>query len=352
MNKSFSVVVALICGTMATVLASRWLNAKDEGSGIVMADIFVATTTIDVGDEITPDKIKLEKWPADRIPPGSTGDLPQLRGKFAKQRFYEGEAIMPVKLMDDDWTEVPRGYRVVAMRASGSGVADLIQPGDYVDVTAFFDKSSLIPQSTTKTVLSGLRVYALDGDTRRRRGNDRAKNLRNIQLLINEHDTAAWELANRLGEVTLLISNENDFSDDGSGSGQAFMDWLDELQNPEDGKPTIQDKFAHLYKASVQPKPVPKPKRREGFKMIKHTGGQVIEYWIEKGQLPRQMGNLGGPNSNVAFDESFVPTTGEAVSGSGDSYDEASKESQYSYLNGEDSPFFKGEDQPPEPKTD
>ena len=347
MNKSFSVVVALVCGTLATVVASRWLNAKDEGGGVVMADIFVAITAIDVGDEITPEKIKLEQWPADRVPPGSTGDLEQLSGRFAKQRFYEGEAIMPVKLMDDNWTEVPRGYRVVAMRASDSGIANLIQPGDRVDVTAFFQKGDLIPQSTTKTVLKGVRVYALDGDTQRRTSDERPQNLRNIQLLISQHDTTAWELANNLGQISLLVSSEGDRTDDENQSGKAFTEWLDDLQNPTQPSLNNQNSFANFQQTStpVRPTAAPQPKKREGFKMIKHTGGQVIEYWIEKGKLPQQIGVVGESNSNNSGDDGFVPTTGEAVSGSGDSYDQASEQSQYSYLNSDDSPFFKGDDQ-------
>ncbi len=40
--------------------------------------------------------------------------------------------------------------------------------GDRVDVMAYFNKSELIPRSMTKTVLMGVRVYALDGDTERK----------------------------------------------------------------------------------------------------------------------------------------------------------------------------------------
>lgn len=254
---------------------------------------------------------------------------------------------MPVKLMDDNWTEVPRGYVVVAMRASDSGIANLIQPGDRVDVTAFFQKSELIPQSTTKTVLRGVRVYALDGDTQRRTGAERVKNFRNIQLLINERDTTAWELANNLGEISLFVSSEADMSDGGEQSGEAFAGWINDLQNQGDQNLSPGDSFTNFQQPStpIQPEPAPQPKKPEGFKMIKHTGGQVIEYWIEKGKLPRQIGVVGELDPSGGGDEGFVPATGEAVSGSGDSYDQASEQSQYSYLNGEDSPFFKGEDQ-------
>lgn len=170
MRKSAYLLVALVCGTLATVLANQWLKAQAGGqSGAAMAEIFVATAAIDIGEEITPERVKLEPWPADRVPQGATGDFEQLKKRYAKQRFYVGEAIMPVKLMDENWTTVPKGYRVVALKAADVTIANLIQPGDRVDVLAYFNKSDLIPQSMSKTVLMGVRVYALDGDTERRR---------------------------------------------------------------------------------------------------------------------------------------------------------------------------------------
>lgn len=339
MNKSFSVVVALVCGTLATVVASRWLTATEDGSGIPMTDIFVAVAAIDVGDEISPEKIKLEQWPSDRVPAGSTGDLAEIEGRFAKQRFYEGEAIMPVKLMDDNWTEVPKSYRVVAMNASDSGISNLIQPGDRVDVTAFFQKSDLIPQSISQTVLRGVRVYALDGDTQRRSASERPKNLRNIQLLIHEKETTAWELAQRLGEVSLLVSSDADNREDQNDAGAEFTSWLTELQNRREVEAQAKQTFED-FRRNPAPEPAmvaePVKKQPEGYKMIKHSGGSVIEYWIAPGQLPRKIGEVGESDDSSGFPSNSSPSPSDAL-------DSVSDDSQYSYLNGKDSPFFNAE---------
>lgn len=329
-------------------MASRWLNAQSDGNSTPMAEIFVASVNIEVGEEITPEKMKLEQWPADRVPPGSSSELESLQGKFAKQRFYEGEAIMPVKLMDDNWTEVPRSYRVVAMRASDSGISNLIQPGDRVDVSAFFDKSDLVPQSTTRTVLRGVRVYALDGDTERRVGDERPKTLKNIQLLIHERETAAWEMATQIGKVSLLVSSEAASEDDNLAAGEDFVAWLGDLQDRQEQRGNPKERAVNYEpRSSVALAPAPAPTKPEGFKMIKHSGGQVIEYWIEPGKLPRRMGEVGEGDSSAdsepGFDEGF--STGEAVSGSGDRYDSAARQAQFSYLNGQTSPFFQNSEQ-------
>ena len=100
-NKSLYLLLACVCGPVAAIVASQWLKAQanSQGTGST-AEIFVAAVAIDIGEKITPEKIQLEEWPADKVPKGSTNDLSILENKYAKQRFYVGEAIMPVKLMD------------------------------------------------------------------------------------------------------------------------------------------------------------------------------------------------------------------------------------------------------------
>lgn len=339
MRKSLYLLIALVCGTVATVVANQWLKAQAAGqSEGNTTEIFVATVAIDIGEEITPERIRLEQWPADRIPQGSTGDLTVLKGKYAKQRFYVGEAIMPVKLMDENWTTVPKGYRVVALLAADVTIANLIQPGDRVDVLAYFTKSDLIPQSMSKTVLMGVRVYALDGDTQRRVGEDRPKNLRNIQLLIHENDTDAWQYANELGRVRLSLGSDADYStEDGSNqAGKEFLAWLEDHRVAQEQAAVEKERERRAAEESRNAKPtvVTKKKREEdGFSMFKMSEGRMVEYWIVPGKLPVRVGEVGGDADTVSAsaDETVeVPVT-------------EGTDQDYSYLNGENSPLF----QPP-----
>ncbi len=333
-NKSIYLLLACVCGTVAAILASQWLKAQANSGGQgSTAEIFVASVAIDIGEKITAEKIQLEQWPADKVPQGSSGELEALEGKYAKQRFYVGEAIMPVKLMDENWTTVPKGYRVVAMKASDVSIANLVQPGDRVDVMAYFNKSELIPRSMTKTVLMGVRVYALDGDTARKVGEDRPKTLRNIQLLIHEMDAEAWTYANELGKIRLSLGSDDDYSNqDGSNeAAQEFLSWLeDHRQAQEEAR-----RIAEQEKNAAKPKSVavaaPAPKQEEGFKMLKMSEGRLMEYRVIPGQLPILIGEGGsGTNSVSTTSEDLAPA-------------ETSVDNDYSYLNGDESPFF----QPP-----
>ncbi len=346
MRKSLYLLIALVCGTVATVMANQWLKAQASGQGTTNTkEVFVATVAIDIGEEITPERIRLEQWPADRIPPGSTGNLETMKGKYAKQRFYVGEPIMPVKLMDENWTTVPKGYRVVALKATDVSIANLIQPGDRVDVLAYFSKSELIPQSMSKTVLMGVRVYALDGDTERRAGEDRLKNIRNLQLLIHEKDTDAWQYAQELGSVRLSLGSDADYSnDDGSNqAGREFLTWLEDHRAAEEQAARDKERLQQERNATraEQPAVVAEVKTRDenGFTMVKMTEGRMVEYWIVPGKLPVRIGEVGGENDTpvepigqIAQPEATVPA--------GPTTD---TDEDYSYLTGENSPLF----QPP-----
>ncbi len=343
-NKSLYLLIACVCGTVAAFLASQWLKAQanSQGPGST-TEIFVAAVAIDIGEKITAEKIQLEQWPADKVPQGSSGELTDLEDKYAKQRFYVGEAIMPVKLMDENWTTVPKGYRVVAMRASDISIANLVQPGDRVDVMAYFNKSELIPRSMTKTVLMGVRVYALDGDTERKAGDDRKSTIRNIQLLINEKDAEAWTYANELGSIRLSLGSDADYSnEDGSNqAGQEFLTWLDDHRKKQEELQRQKDleKAASNKPRPTRPRTVAPEKEEEGFSMFKLHNGMMTEFWVVPGKLPVKLGVLGddaeGDTGSASGDSSSSPGSTAPVEG---------EEDDYGYLNGQDSPFY----QPPD----
>ncbi|MEM1224782.1 MAG: Flp pilus assembly protein CpaB [Planctomycetota bacterium] len=339
-NKSMFLLVALGCGTIAAIGVSQWMAAQAGNQPVAdTVEIFVTSKTIDIGEQISPDSIRLEQWPADRVPQGASGKLEDLEGKYARQRFYEGEPVMPVKLMDSangSSQTIPVGYSVVSMRADdASSVASLLRPGDRVDVAAYFVKSELIPETTAKTVLTGVRVFAVDGRTDRDTSESTATRAKSISLLIHKNDTPAWTYASELGKIRLTLGNPTDTPDsdtgEGNGAAQEFLQWLSDHQIAQ-----AQDE-ADLEgpEPAVQPvsAPAPPPKKK-GFKMVKMSGGVLTEYWIEEGKtIPLILSESGAPtDAGVALEESTNGLgTGAAV---------PSAPSDYSYLNGSQSPFY------------
>lgn len=333
-NKSIPLLIAIVCGTIAAIGLSQWMQAQGSvESGTKMVEIFVTSKTIDITEEITADKIRLEQWPADKVPKGSSGDLKSIEGKFARQRFYEGEPIMPVKLMDDSngsSQTIPIGYTVVSMRAeTDGGVATLVRPGDRVDVTAYFKKSELIPESTAKTILTSVRVFAVDGRIEREKTNEAEGSARSISLLIHKNDARAWTYASELGNIRLSLGNPGETSDpgqdaNGNAAGQEFLTWLKDYQEAQAAR--------QVETKAVKPTPVVRatPKKK-GFTMVKMSGGVLSEYWIAEGtNIPVLVGDSdkGSGASSGGSDGGYNNTS------------EMTAPVDYSYLNGSSSPFY------------
>ncbi|SMP54028.1 pilus assembly protein CpaB [Neorhodopirellula lusitana] len=341
-NKSVPLLMAIVCGTIAAIGLSQWMQAQSTSDGsVATVEIFVTAKTIDIAEEITPDKIRLEQWPADRVPKGASGNLADLEGKYARQRFYEGEPIMPVKLMDDSngsSQTIPRGYSVVSMRADPeSSVATLVRPGDRVDVMAYFTKSELIPETMAKTVLTGVRVFAVDGRTERETEETETKTARSISLLVHKNDTPAWTYASELGKIRLTLGNPTDVVDalqetDGNGAGQQFLQWLADHQSAQAAR-QAESKLPKTTTVKHTPKPA--KQKKNGFKMLKMSGGVLTEYWIEEGkQVPVILNESGKGGVHESDEETRV----ERPSASRNAAPR-----DYSYLNGSQSPFY----QPP-----
>jgi pilus assembly protein CpaB len=333
-SKSLYLLVACICGSVAAVFASQWLNAQAGTGKGNTAEIFVASVDISVGDEITAERIRLEEWPIDKVPQGASGDLATLEAKYAKQRVYAGEPIVPVKLMDVNWTAVPKGYQTVGLSSAGINIARVIQPGDRVDVTAYFTKSDLIPRDIVRQVLMGVRVYSLDGDTERRAGEDRPKSVRSIELMIHKNDMEAWTWANELGKIRLSLGSDGDYgTEDGSNeAGKEFLAWLEvhrERQELSDAPAKTDTRSTALVSEQVKDKV-----KEEGHIMLMMSEGKMKKFLLVPGELPRLLGEVGGESSEQ---EELGEERDYEISG------EADEEDEHSYLNGKESPFY----QPP-----
>lgn len=345
-NKSVFLLLACVCGTIAAIGVSQWMQAQNTGQATVqMQEIFVTTKTIDVAEEITAEKIRLEEWPADRIPEGSASNLEEIEGKYARQRFYAGEPVMPIKLMNDTngtSQTIPKGFSVVSMKADPeNAVASLVRPGDRVDVMAYFTKSEMIPETMAKTVLRGIRVFAVDGRTQRDEDDDDGKAARTISLLIQAADAEAWTYASELGKIRLTLGNpgayETDEEAEGHNAAEQFLAWLADHQRAQTER--------MLAKAEPAPEPTHEPadkKKKSGFKMLKMSNGKMTEYeWVEDQLVPVVTSKSGSePDPN---DADLAPKPVETAS---------SDDGDYSYLNGADSPFFQPPSRGPSPSNE
>lgn len=317
-NKFIPLAVALIFGSIAAVGFSKMNNA---GPQVESVEIYVATRVIDQAEEVKEDAVRLEKWPAENVPEDAIRNWSDLEGKFVVQRIFEGEPVLVRKLLDSVETKgwIPPGFTTIDLDGSEvSGISNLVAPGDYVNVMGFFPKRDLITEPTTRTVLSGIRVYAVDGKITREEKAENAKvGVRTVSLVMHPQDAEAWTWAKELGKISLSLGrpDQNSTTEKGPNSaGQEFLAWLNAIQAariPTEKAPV----------AASDPTPTASGPEVEHRMVKMGPNGQMVIYTWEKGNPVPVI-----TTQDSQADQSDTPTP-QAANGLG-------------YLSGEDSPLF------------
>ncbi len=321
-SKSMFLIIACVCGAVAAVGASQFIQGQGTPAVVQTIEIFVASRVIEQSEQITAGMMTLESWPADRAPSGATNDLTLLEGKYAGQRFFTGEPMMVAKLVDSGngiSVQIPDGFSVVSMKAdAANSVASLVRPGDRVNVMAYFTKSDQIPETGVKTVLRGVKVFAVDGRTSRSSESETSGAPGTVSLLIHKEDEEAWTYASELGRVRLSLSGPADAveSEETRRSGANFLKWLSDYhQSRQPVKAVVVE--------------VPQVQRTQGFKMLKLHGGSWTEYEIPSGNQPPIITGSSEPSS-------ATPPKGG---------------NDFNHLNGSQSPFYQPESNETQPES-
>jgi pilus assembly protein CpaB len=219
--------LALGCGLVASigitqVMAKR--NAEPAPTGETQP-IFIAVKDIPQGEHLTAEVLKLENWPKDKVPLGAISKIEDLDACRTRTKLYAGEPILDKKLFgkgsgaQSDTILIPKGYRGVPVKVdSVSGGPGLIMPGDRVDVLVHLVRNTNlgIPETTTRTVLQNIKVFAVndvvdvekDKDSNSK---DKPKAVQQtISLLVTPAQGAMLTLASEMGKIRLIMRSSED----------------------------------------------------------------------------------------------------------------------------------------------
>ncbi|QDV14745.1 SAF domain protein [Rosistilla oblonga] len=269
-NKSVILLaIALGCGMIASVGISQVVMSGSEAQPTKMVEILVASMDIPSNAKIAADNIMLEKWPAGKTPEGAITDVTAIENKYAKQHIYAGEAILKQKVVDA--TEratvgIPPGHTVVTYSiGSDPGIANLIEPGDRINVIGFFEKSDIVPETTHRDVFRNVKIFAVDGRTSRET-EEKAKRgpVSSILLLIKQEDERVWNWAKKVGSLQLTLGNPNEPVNPNTpnAAGIEFMKWLDDYAEER-----------RLGQVETKPTEV----------LVEKPGGEIIKMLTPKG---------------------------------------------------------------------
>ena len=109
-------------------------------------EVYVATTPLRYGEQLTRDSVRKVRWPLDAIPEGAFTSLEDLapedpdKTRVVLRAMEKDEAILAVKVTKPGQgagltSQLERGMRAFAIRVDvASGVSGFLRPGDRVDV--------------------------------------------------------------------------------------------------------------------------------------------------------------------------------------------------------------------------
>ncbi len=213
--------VAVVLGLAAVVLASRWLLDK---SAAGTARIVVAAADVSLGQRLAPEMLTLADWPAGGLPQGHVLDPAKLAGRVLKTSLLRGEPLTesklaPVGTMGGLSAVIAEGKRAITVRVNDViGVAGFALPGNFVDVIVSTQKdeptgAAAGPASAkepfiSKIVLERILVLAVAQEVNRDDTKPRVVNA--VTLEVTPEQAEHLDLARSVGTLSLALRNQVD----------------------------------------------------------------------------------------------------------------------------------------------
>ncbi len=213
--------LALGSGLVASIGISQVMDKNRQPNGLQgeTAPIYVALHNINLGDPIDASMVSLQEWPKDRIPVGALTQLENVEGRRPRANIFAGEPILDAKLLAQGEMVDPIGGITPGYRLSTIGVdaeksaAGLLSPGDRVDIQLFVDANPRagIEHAMAKVILQNIRVFAIEQAVQRSADGGEARTVpKTVSLLVTPEQASKIELAQKMGDVTLIPRSPND----------------------------------------------------------------------------------------------------------------------------------------------
>jgi pilus assembly protein CpaB len=271
-------VVALVMGLSAVVLAHNWIQARS-GGGVATQKIVVATSALSFGTELTKDNTTEIDWPAGQRPAGSFASEKSLLkdgSRVVLTPIERNEPILASKITGPGQRGslsnlLKNDMRAVTVRVDDvRGVAGFILPGDRVDVVLIRTDGTQGAKSYADVIVQNVKVLAVD-----QKANERPNKAnvvaRAVTLAVNSEDAQKILLATNIGRISLTLRE----------SGQTGQEAIRRITEHDlvmadavpPPKPTE-------VKAAPAAKPAPRPVVRNQTVLILH-GMKPQEYTVE-----------------------------------------------------------------------
>jgi pilus assembly protein CpaB len=220
MNRRFvlalgiSATMALLVSAVFYQIAVRGRSAPAEPTGT--QEIVVATRDLDIGATVGPADLRLENWPANRVPEDGFLAIDEVIEGVPVARILAGEPVMRRRLAPPGSgvglsPKVPVGMRAISVRVDDvTGLAGFVLPEAHVDVLVTGTPlSSPELGRMTRTILSKVRVITA-GENLEADASGKPQRVAVVTLLVTPEQAELLTLASAQGRLQLVLRNARD----------------------------------------------------------------------------------------------------------------------------------------------
>ena len=210
-NNIIVLVVALVLGGLAALLARNWLVSHAQSS--TEGTIVIAGVPLSFGAMLTADNLTEIPWTAGRLPDGAyatKSDVLKDGRRMALAAIARNEPILRDKITAPGQlatlsTVLEPGKRAVTVRVDDvRGVAGFIQPGDRVDVVLIrTEAETKTKEGSSDIIMQSAKVLAIDQLTGER--TDKPQIAKAVTLEVDEQDAQKILLASNIGRLSLIL---------------------------------------------------------------------------------------------------------------------------------------------------
>lgn len=227
--------LGLIILAVAVLLggAAIWgvLSMQGAQRAAASAHVVVAARSIELGQALTPNMLRLQAWPADALPQGAFTEISALtggEGRVALRAIESNEPILASRVSGEGGratlsATIAAGHRAVAIRVNDVvGVAGFVLPGDFVDVLVTRDEGDGHRGDRamrTDLLIANVRVLAIDQIANESRNDPQVA--RAVTIEVTPEDGQKLALASEIGTLSLALRRADEA---GPGSASAPQD--------------------------------------------------------------------------------------------------------------------------------
>lgn len=212
--------MALIFGAAAVLLARQWLQAQRSTGTVISTEqvalttVVVATRELPFGTHLSADDVKEVRWPADGLPQGAftSRDRLMAANPVVVRRFAANEPILASKVSGPTTrttlsAQIGDTQRAVSVRVNDVvGVAGFVLPGDRVDVMITREAGAQGQNNNsriTDVLLQNIKVIGIDQSADEDASGARV--VKAVTLEVSPEQAQQLTLSSAVGELSLAL---------------------------------------------------------------------------------------------------------------------------------------------------